>query len=111
MKVRQAAEDVSIAQSNRLPLRQWLFLDDFRQAGAFDQIHREVMQAIDLAYAMHAYDARVLQFSGRFGFPAKPFNVRSSGKFAGADRLEGYVAFQSGVPSLVNHSHATTQSR
>src|SRR5215831_19503209 len=60
---------------HRPPDRDWGAPNDFIKLPAFNQFHAEITGAIAFAYFVNGNDARMIETSGGFRFPAETFHV------------------------------------
>jgi hypothetical protein len=84
----------------------------FREGDAFDELHRDVVQTLELAGFIDQDDVRVEQAPRGSGFAAEPAaqtgSALASHRDLQSDRLEGDAASEVGVQRLVHHAHGAS---
>jgi len=89
-----------------LSRRQWTVAQHRPQAAAFNEFHREVMLAFDLADIVDGDDVHVIQRRGGPGFPLEAFDGLLVGELAQQQHLEGDDPVEFDLPGLVNDPQA-----
>ena len=88
----------------RLPNRHRPTADHFIQLSAFDKLHAEIALTIPLTHFVDGNDARMIEASGSFRFPAKTLHVRFGGPLTQANNLERNRAIQTFLMGAINYA-------
>src|SRR5262249_12932732 len=102
MRVVHGARDLR-HQLRCLPNRHWRVSDHFVKLAALDQLHAEVALAIALAHLVDRNDARMLEVSGGFGFPAEALQMSFRGPRAAANHFKRDAPIETLLMGSINY--------
>ena len=86
---------------------QHVLAQDGRQAAAFDEVHREVMQALVLPDFVDRHDVGMLQARSGLSLDLKPLDVLLIGQPPREHHLHGHDAAERFLSGLVDDSHSS----
>src|SRR5262249_25685422 len=76
------------------------------KTGALNQLHGEVVLALELAQLVEGHDQGMVEVSNGLGLVAEPLQFIRRRPQSGADHLQGHWAVEAELLGSVNHAHA-----